>query len=132
MTSKVKVAVNINSLISFDTSSNYFFKWKRKGTEKKRKKNNKAEKHENPLRKRERMRKTGWEWKRSKDSCYWWLLGGQHALSVALTTRTRLLVFANSERSAAAFSDHFEHEQLHSSKSGCAALQHQWIDNCFI
>lgn len=42
---------------------------------------------------------------RSKDSCYWWLLGGQYASSVALTTRPdRIGPFC--ERSAAAFSGH--------------------------
>lgn len=62
------------------------------------------------------------ERKRSKDSCYWWLLVGQHASSVANDSAgPRSSVFANDERSAAAFSGHFEHEQLHSSKSGHAA-----------
>lgn len=54
---------------------------------------------------REGRRERGRERERSKDSCYWWLLGGQHASSVTLTTRPdRIVRFCERREIAAAFS----------------------------
>lgn len=58
-------------------------------------KTTKTRRHECPRRERRKDKRVrrGWrERKRGKDSCYWWLLSGQHASSVTLTTRPGQIV----------------------------------------